>query len=138
VAAIPATAVAAPLDPEGRRLLWRCRRGMKELDVILDRFARAELPHASAEQRRTFARFLELADPLLADYLLGYAIPPEPELAELVGRIAAQRSAAPQSAAPRIAATAPQPVAVAGAADRHAMNRMAVPSPVRHDPKRVV
>jgi antitoxin CptB len=122
VAAIPATAVAAPLDPEGRRLLWRCRRGMKELDVILDRFARAELPHASAEQRRTFARFLELADPLLADYLLGYAIPPEPELAELVGRIAAQRSAAPRLAAtrmaapriasPRIAATAPQPLAV--------------------------
>jgi antitoxin CptB len=105
-------AAATTLDPEGRRLLWRCRRGMKELDVILDRFARAELPEASAEQRRTFARFLELPDPLLADYLLGYAIPPESELAELVQRIAARRLAAPRIAPQPIAAPAPQPAAV--------------------------
>ncbi|MDB6042224.1 MAG: Tetratricopeptide repeat family protein [Gammaproteobacteria bacterium] len=114
VAAIPPPAVGATLDPEGRRLLWRCRRGMKELDVILDRFARAELPEASAEQRRTFARLLELPDPLLADYLLGYAIPPESELVELLGRIAAtriavQRSPFQPSAAPHVAAPAAQP-----------------------------
>ena len=28
---------SATLDTEGRRLLWRCRRGMKELDVLLAR-----------------------------------------------------------------------------------------------------
>jgi antitoxin CptB len=78
----------AALDPEGRRLLWRCRRGMKELDVLLDRFARGELPGASSEQRRTFELLLELPDPLLADYLFGYAAPPEPALAELARRIA--------------------------------------------------
>lgn len=77
------------MDVEGRRLLWRCRRGMKELDILLERFARSELSGASAEQRGVFARFLELPDPLLVDYLLGQVIPPEPELAELVRRIAA-------------------------------------------------
>jgi antitoxin CptB len=75
------------LDTEGRRLLWRCRRGMKELDVLLERFARGVLPTASAEQRTTFARFLELPDPVLVDYLLGQAVPPEPELADLVRHI---------------------------------------------------
>jgi succinate dehydrogenase flavin-adding protein (antitoxin of CptAB toxin-antitoxin module) len=60
---------------------------MKELDVLLERFARRELPAASAEERRTLARFLELPDPELVDYLLGQAIPPEPELARLVLRI---------------------------------------------------
>jgi len=75
------------LDTEGRRLLWRCRRGMKELDVILERFARQQLREASSEQRQTFARFLELPDPELADYLLGHAVPPEPELAQLARRI---------------------------------------------------
>jgi antitoxin CptB len=84
----------ATLDAEGRRLLWRCRRGMKELDVLLERFARAELPRASEEQRRAFARFLELPDPVLVDYLLGQGIPPEPELAALALRIAAPTSAA--------------------------------------------
>jgi len=60
---------------------------MRELDVLLERFARGELPRASPEQRRIFARFLELPDPLLADYLLGQVTPPEPELAQLVERI---------------------------------------------------
>jgi antitoxin CptB len=77
------------LDTDGRRLLWRCRRGMKELDVILERFARQHLGEASSEQRRTFAQFLELPDPELADYLLGQATPPEPELAQLARRIRA-------------------------------------------------
>jgi antitoxin CptB len=75
------------LDSEGRRLLWRCRRGMKELDLLLERFARGVLPTASPEQRTALARFLELPDPLLVDYLLGQGIPPEPELAELARRI---------------------------------------------------
>jgi succinate dehydrogenase flavin-adding protein (antitoxin of CptAB toxin-antitoxin module) len=66
---------------------------MKELDVLLERFARRELPGASAEQRHTLARFLELPDPVLVDYLLGQAIPPDPELAGLVHRIAGLTSA---------------------------------------------
>jgi antitoxin CptB len=85
----PAT-TAATLDAEGRRLLWRCRRGMKELDILLERFAREVLPTASPGQRTVFNRFLELPDPVLLDYLLGQGVPPEPELAELadlVGRI---------------------------------------------------
>ena len=85
-------AANASFDVECRRLLWRCRRGMKELDILLERFARAELPTATAAQRTLFAGFLELPDPVLADYLLGqpgmgHGIPPEPELAELVERI---------------------------------------------------
>ena len=77
------------------RLLWRCRRGMKELDVLLERFARARFASGSADARptvhasecHTFARFLELPDPLLADYLLGSVVPPEPEFAALARSI---------------------------------------------------
>ena len=74
-------------DAEARRLLWRCRRGMKELDVLLERFARWELPQAGPEQRRLMAWLLDLPDPLLVDYLLGQGLPPEAELAELILRI---------------------------------------------------
>jgi antitoxin CptB len=101
------------LDVEGRRLLWRCRRGMKELDVLLDRFARGMLPAATSEQREVFARFLELPDPVLVDYLLGQSIPDEPELADLLGRIKSTALSTP--------AAQPQ-------------NPMAVVLPVRHDP----
>jgi antitoxin CptB len=70
-------------DAEARRLLWRCRRGMKELDVLLERFAREHLATAGRGEREIFARFLELPDPVLVDYLLGGATPAEPEFARL-------------------------------------------------------
>lgn len=80
-------------DPEGRRLLWRCRRGMKELDVLLDRFARRELPPAGSPERQRLERLLELPDPALAELLLGGspggAELADPELARLLQRITA-------------------------------------------------
>jgi antitoxin CptB len=77
---------------DARRLLWRCRRGMKELDVLLERFARDRYEQASAEEKRAFARLLELPDPELVDYLFGYATPAEPQLAQLARLIAGDRS----------------------------------------------
>jgi antitoxin CptB len=74
-------------DPEARRLLWHCRRGMKELDLVLERFARATLPAASHAERGVLAELLELPDPVLADYLLGGAVPRGAQLAALVARI---------------------------------------------------
>ena len=70
-------------------LRWRCRRGMKELDVLLEPFARQVLPGASAAECRVFAELLALPDPLLAGYLLGGEAPGEPHLAQAVGRIRA-------------------------------------------------
>jgi antitoxin CptB len=77
--------MAEPGDPG--RLLWRCRRGMKELDVILERFARQGLTRASAAERRAFERLLGLPDPLLAGYFLGEERPADPELRLLADRI---------------------------------------------------
>ena len=70
-----------------RRLLWHCRRGMKELDVLLERFALGALPSASAQERKAFGELLELTDPALAGYLLGGEVPPQADLARLVRRI---------------------------------------------------
>jgi antitoxin CptB len=78
---------AARLDPEGRRLLWQCRRGLRELDILLEGFARAVLAGAAAEERRDFAELLGLSDPELAGYLLGGQTPAQPHLAHLVQRI---------------------------------------------------
>ncbi len=77
---------------EAQRLLWRCRRGMKELDILLERFAREHYAGAPAEQKRAFARLLDLPDPDLLDYLFGYVTPQEPELARLTRLIATHRA----------------------------------------------
>jgi antitoxin CptB len=79
------------LDQEGRRLLWRCRRGMKELDVLLGRYVRSRLSNASSQERQTLTRLLELPDPVLADYLFGHTPATEPHMARLVAAIQESR-----------------------------------------------
>jgi antitoxin CptB len=75
------------LDVDARRLLWRCRRGMKELDVVLERYVRSHLSQASQTDRRLLAALLELPDPVLADYLLGSLPCPDPHTARLIAAI---------------------------------------------------
>jgi succinate dehydrogenase flavin-adding protein (antitoxin of CptAB toxin-antitoxin module) len=60
---------------------------MKELDVVLERFARLALPAASPAERGAFERLLGLPDPQLAGYLLGDDRPGDPELTQLTDRI---------------------------------------------------
>jgi antitoxin CptB len=70
-----------------RRLRWRCRRGMKELDVLLERFVQRGLAQAGAQERQALAELLALGDPELAGYLLAGLTPADPRLAQLVGHI---------------------------------------------------
>jgi succinate dehydrogenase flavin-adding protein (antitoxin of CptAB toxin-antitoxin module) len=60
---------------------------MRELDVMLDRFAHHALATASPARRRALEELLSLPDPLLAGYLLGDSTPPEPHLAALTRAI---------------------------------------------------
>lgn len=71
------------------KLRWRCRRGMKELDVLLLNYLERHYPTASAEQRQAFGELLELPDPLLWDWLIRRAQPAEPIQLELIERIVA-------------------------------------------------
>jgi len=71
------------MDLEIRRLEWRCRRGMKELDILLVRYVRERLPAASTDERAAFAEFLELPDPDIARYLLAGDLPDDPRHAAL-------------------------------------------------------
>ena len=80
------------MNTDARKILWRCRRGMKELDVLLDRFARERYELLSSDEQRAFGRLLDLPDPDLADYFLGHVTPPDPELAHLTRLIASPRT----------------------------------------------
>jgi antitoxin CptB len=73
------------------RLSWRCRRGMKELDVMLQRWLKHRYPQASMQERIEFDRFLDLPDPELLGYLVRGDDPSEPVHARLTQEI---RSAA--------------------------------------------
>ena len=66
------------MTEELRKLEWRCRRGMKELDILLVRYVRERLSAASSAERDAFAEFLELPDPDLVRYLLAGDVPNDP------------------------------------------------------------
>jgi antitoxin CptB len=74
-------------DPEYNRLRWRCRRGMRELDVLLERYLAERWPTASAERRAAFRALLELPDAELAALCLGQAVTPVTALTSLLAEI---------------------------------------------------
>ena len=53
------------------RLRWQCRRGMKELDVVLVRWLERDYASADASQRAAFAAILRLEDDVLWKLVLG-------------------------------------------------------------------
>lgn len=74
-------------DPELARLYWQCRRGMRELDLLLQRFFDAEAAALTAAERATFIRLLEYPDALLFEYLMGRSSPSDRELVDVIRRI---------------------------------------------------
>jgi antitoxin CptB len=73
------------------KLRWRCRRGMKELDILLTRYVDERYGSASAEEQQAFQGLLETQDPVIYAYCLGQEPPPE-HLAALIERITAYTS----------------------------------------------
>ena len=71
-----------------RRLRWRCRRGLLELDLWLQRFADAGLVDLSDEECGAFEALLEEADADLLAWLDGRETAPENH-ARMVGIIRA-------------------------------------------------
>jgi len=59
----------ARADQTERRLLYRCRRGTRELDCILTGFFERDYKNLDSVERQVFAEFLEVEDSLLIDWL---------------------------------------------------------------------
>ncbi len=71
------------VDPaELSRLRWRCRRGMKELDVIMSRYLERHYANATQAAQAQFNRLLEMPDPELYRLLLGKDEASDPALQE--------------------------------------------------------
>jgi antitoxin CptB len=70
-----------------KMLRWRCRRGMRELDLLLTRFLDTEFDSLNAPLRHAFAELLECDDQDILDWLMGRAEPPGDLLRELIARL---------------------------------------------------
>lgn len=69
---------------EKARLAWHCRRGMLELDLILQRFLEQGLDKLSADELNAFDSLLSCTDPELYAWLMGQIDPEDNELKAIV------------------------------------------------------
>ena len=70
------------------RVLWRSRRGMLELDLLLVGFAREGYPNLDEAQQRSYREMLDVDDWVLLDWLRGRT-EPESAFSDIVAAIAA-------------------------------------------------
>ena len=71
------------------KLRWRCRRGMREIDAVLQSFLDACAADLEEAEIACFEAILDLPDPTLHAYLMGRSVPPDPVTAALIERIRA-------------------------------------------------
>ena len=69
-----------------QRLRWRCRRGMRELDVLLSKWLDLKYVESGPESRALFDQLLDCEDDKIWDWMMGRDQPPD-ELAGLVEQI---------------------------------------------------
>ena len=69
------------------RLRWRCRRGMRELDVLLERYLQERYPSAPTPEQQAFEALLDLPDPQLFAYLMGREVPTDPDWVHVIARL---------------------------------------------------
>jgi antitoxin CptB len=74
---------------ERSRLEWRCRRGTRELDLLLQNWLARDFEQASAAERQTFAQLLDWPDDALSRLLLNQQAADDPAIEALARRIRA-------------------------------------------------
>lgn len=60
-------------NAELSRLRWVCRRGMRELDVVLREYLDNYYLDSTLQEQQTFKELLDLEDPILFSILMNYS-----------------------------------------------------------------
>ena len=71
------------------RIRWHCRRGLLELDLILDRFNRQHLATLDAARLEEFKELLALDDNDFLDLIMGRVAVTDQRLAPVLGMLQA-------------------------------------------------
>ena len=90
---------SSALDERRRRILFRAwRRGTREMDLVMGRFADAHLPTMSESELDAFELLLDVSDPQVLAWIMGgEAPPPEFDMA-LLARLRGPSCEAPERA----------------------------------------
>lgn len=72
---------------EERKVIYRARRGLKEIDVYFDPYVKNHYLTASVEEKQMFADLVAQEDPDLLDWFMEVSEPPRPELKDFIRKL---------------------------------------------------
>ena len=72
-----------------RKVKWKCRRGMRELDRMLERYLELRWSDAPTAERDEFLALLDVEDDKLFQWLMGYEECPDERLHAAIARLLA-------------------------------------------------
>ena len=76
-----------PVSTSTAQLRWRCRRGTREMDLLLLRFLERQYPHLDSREQSLFGALLDETDPDLYAWITGQSEPSNPDYLPIIDRI---------------------------------------------------
>tara|TARA_B110000263_G_scaffold114873_1_gene100121 strand:+ start:991 stop:1239 length:249 start_codon:yes stop_codon:yes gene_type:complete len=74
------------------RLLWRCRRGIKEMDIIFQDFINHSYDQLTDDEKNAFSRLLDEQDLDILNWIMGKDKPYDNELVNIINIIRESRN----------------------------------------------
>ena len=75
------------LSHDEARLQWQCRRGMLELDLMLQTFVEKRYADLPIKTKKAFHQLLQCQDQFLLDYLMGQDTPTDKDVADVAKQV---------------------------------------------------
>jgi len=72
---------------EERKVIYRARRGLKEIDVYFDPYVKNHYLKADTAEKEVFAELVAQEDPDLLDWFMEVSEPPRPEMKDLIVKL---------------------------------------------------
>ncbi len=79
--------LSGDLAQDETRLRWQCRRGMLELDLMLETFVEKRYADLPIKTKHAFHQLLKCQDQFLLDYLMGQDVPTDKDVADVAKQI---------------------------------------------------
>jgi antitoxin CptB len=77
---------------ERSRLLWHCRRGIREMDILFREFIDEHYDQLSDDEKQGLSKLLDEADLDILDWIMGRSKPEDDTLISIVTRIRESRN----------------------------------------------
>lgn len=67
-----------------KKLHWKCRRGMKEMDILFEHYLYHHYENADKAHQQAFEQLCEMQDPGIADYLFERRQPEDAAINDII------------------------------------------------------